>query len=301
MGMKIKYLSVILIVIILAAVLSGCGPYEQRLQDGTLVASGQDPAGRLAGFGGSAEDEEDSSTGILDLIQTQLPVDQDEGESEEPTATPEPTQTLLPASSAPPTATVPAQPSATIPWYELTSTALIFDLTAITSWTPTPTGTLADTSTPVPGTPVPTEVPCLAFRFIADVTYPPGTSVPASTTFYKSWYVQNVGSCTWDGDYALMFYDGWQLGGTTPMKLGPGTRVEPGQAVTLTIQLWTSPQSGYFTSLWMMQDDAGVIFGGGPNQNEPLLVRVYVPGTGPPEFTAPASTAPPFYTSTPGP
>lgn len=299
--MKIRYLFISLIALILIALLSGCGPYDQRLQDGTLVASGLEPEGRLAGFGGRVGDEEDDSPGVLDLLKTQIPVEPVADAGDEPTATLEPTQTLQPASPVSPTSAAPAQPSATIPWFDLTSTALIIDLTAITSWTPTPTGTLADTSTPIPGTPEPTEVPCLAFRFIADVTYPPGTSVPASTTFYKSWYVQNVGSCTWDGDYALMFYDGFQLGGTTPMKLGPGTKVEPGQAVTLTIQLWTSPQSGYFTSLWMMQDDSGVIFGGGEAQNEPLLVRVYVPGTGQPEFTAPASTAPPFYTSTPGP
>jgi hypothetical protein len=31
MGMKIKYLSVILIVIILAAAMAGCGPYEAAL------------------------------------------------------------------------------------------------------------------------------------------------------------------------------------------------------------------------------------------------------------------------------
>jgi len=144
-------------------------------------------------------------------------------------------------------------------------------------------------------------VPCLALRFVADVTYPPGTEVNPSTTFFKSWYVQNVGTCTWTSNYALVYESGFQLGGKSPLPLGAGVSVAPNQYITLTIQLWTPPQSGTYTSGWLLQDQDGNTFGAGPNQNEPLLVRVVVPGQSPPEFTNPASTSPPFYTSTPTP
>jgi hypothetical protein len=96
---------------------------------------------------------------------------------------------------------------------------------------------------------------------ITHVTYPPNTTVLPNTAFYKSWYVQNVGTCTWTANYCLVFYDGFQLAGITPLKLGAGTSVQPGQSVTLSMQLWTSPQSGTFTSLWMMADENGTLFG----------------------------------------
>ncbi len=296
--MKGSTWAVILMAFLVSAVLTGCGPFEQRLADGTAVAAGQQVDSPW--FGGS-EDGTGGNPGVipsedeLNALATNIQAALDEAVQ---------TPTLPPTNTIPPPeipTTEPATP--TLSTAELNLTALAQTLAVIESGTPTPTPepTETVTATPVPGTPTPTEVPCLAFRFVAHVSYPPGTYVAASTLFYKSWQVQNVGTCTWNGAFALVHYDGFQLGGQTPLPLGADVAVAPGKYVTLTLPLWTPPQAGTYTSRWMMSDDSGTLFGGGAGQTEPLLVQVVVPGPSQPEFTSPASTAPPFYTNTPGP
>ncbi|MEJ2759914.1 MAG: NBR1-Ig-like domain-containing protein, partial [Anaerolineales bacterium] len=165
---------------------------------------------------------------------------------------------------------------------------------------PTITNTPQFSNTPNPSASA-MPVPCLSFRFVAHVTYALGATVPPSSVFYKSWQVQNTGTCTWNGEYALVYDGGFQLGGASPLPLGSGVSVAPGQFVTLTIQLWSNPQPGTYSGTWLLQDADGNTFGSGPNQDIPLEVRIFVPGDPTPEFTSPASTAPPFYTVTPTP
>jgi len=293
------------LLVILAVLLVGCGPIGQRLADGTAVASGRqigfslgEEPGDGAGGGGespaqlTADSWKSTLQASLDALLSQTP-----NILSTSTPTPQPEITEVKGESD----TLPTVDAVKL-------TALSQDLTAIAIGTSTPTLTPSPTATAtLPATetsqvtPSATEVPCLALRFVADVTYPPGTEVNPSTMFYKSWQVQNVGTCTWNGNYALVYDSGFQLGGKSPLLLGSGVSVKPGQYVTLTIQLWTPPQSGTYTSSWLLQDPDGNTFGGGVNRNEPLLVRVVVPGESPPVFTNPVSTAPPFYTSTPSP
>ncbi len=298
---------VLLMILYAVLLLAGCGPINQRLLDGTAIASGQQIDSPLSGGispldGSGGGDQEAEPTIDQDALRTQVQAQLDAVATSTPMAVP--TDTVMPTPKMPTTA-VEADESPTLSEEQIKFTALAETLSAL--GTGTLTATVGPTETPTATlegptqTPAPTEVPCLAFRLIAHVTYPPNTTVLPNTTFFKSWYVQNVGTCTWNNNYSLVFYDGFQLAGTTPLKLGAGTVVPPGKSVTLTIQLWTSPQSGTFTSLWMMADENGTLFGGGDTQNVPLEVRVVVPGQSPPEFTVPASTAPPFYTNTPKP
>ena len=115
-------------------------------------------------------------------------------------------------------------------------TSLAETLLALETGTATPSATPTATVTNTPGgptntpggptnTPATSGVPCLAARFVADVTYPPNSIVQPSTSFFKSWQVQNVGSCTWNGDFAMVWYDGFQLNGTTPLRFGSGVAV----------------------------------------------------------------------------
>ena len=292
-------LSIGLLVIVL---LAGCGPLEQRLQDGTAVAGGQQVGTQISldtdGLLFRTEEVGDGEGGGDEISDTDALATQIQG-TLNALATNTPTNTIVPTPNIP-TATI-----ASLTTEEVRLTSLAETLLALETGTATPSATPTATVTNTPGgptnTPSPTEVPCLAARFVADVTYPPDSIVQPSTSFFKSWQVQNVGSCTWNGDFALVWYDGFQLNGTTPLRFGSGVAVRPGGYVTLTIQLWTPPQSGTYTSLWMLSDDDGTVFGTGLEQNVPLLVRVIVPGISPPEFTAPASTPPPFYTNTPGP
>jgi len=224
-----------------------------------------------------------------------VPPDQDA----EGTATPQPS----------PTATLESAFTATVPGFQLT--ALDQTLTSMAT-TPgaegteapqgagesgggeTAAGTPTVTSTPEP---IPTNV-CNSFRFVAHVTYPNGSEVQPETYFYKSWQVQNTGNCTWNSNYALVYYDGFQLGGPSPLVFGGTVSVSPQQYVTLTIPLYTPPQPGTYYSAWLLRDANGNLFGGGENGTEPLVVSVVVPGSSEPVYTDPITTAPPF---TPGP
>lgn len=298
--MSRKMSFVILFAVLVAALLAGCGPINQRLLDGTAVASGQSLDSPL------------SEPLDLDLVVTmEITVDISATETQAaldaiPTETEvvTPTDTIMPTPEIP-TDTPDATFTPTLSDDQAKLTALAETLLALESGTPTtePTIELDETATETPegptATPGPTEVPCLAMRFINHVTYPLYATVQPNTLFYKSWYVQNVGSCTWNGEFAIVHYDGLQMNGPTPTYLGANVAVPPGDFVTITIPLWTGPQTGDFSSYWLMSDDNGVLFGGGPEHNQPLVVIVHVPGDSPPEFTQPASTAPPFYTPTP--
>ena len=291
--------------VMIVVLLAGCGPIEQRLLDGTAVAAGYE-VGSIVGEAqdgtGGGDEVAAEPTIDTDALATQIQGQLDEAQ---PTATEIviPTETIVPSPEIP-TETMGPTLTATLTEYEAKITALAETLIVLETGTPTTEVTATvEVPTATPGgpteTPAPTEIPCLAMRFIADVTYPPYSIVQPNSAFYKTWYVQNVGACTWNGDFAIMHYDGLQMGGTTPLRLGAGVAVPPGDYVNITIKLWTGRQSGDFASYWMMTDENGTQFGGGAGFNEPLLVLVRVPGQSPPEFTQPASTAPPFYTPTP--
>jgi hypothetical protein len=82
------------------------------------------------------------------------------------------------------------------------------------------------------------------------------------------------------------------------LVFGGNVVVQPQQYVTVTIQLYTPPQPGVYTSYWLLRDDSGNLFGGGESGDDYLVVEVYVPGVPTSIFTDPVATAPPF---TPGP
>lgn len=320
---NIKLILVVFSIVMLFSLLAGCGAVEQRLADGTAAAAGRSagsPFSQGDDSGGGDDAAEDAPT-------TTMGAAEDGSGGGEPTNTLDPIilgtsiqqtvdaiNSLTPEPSATNTLEAVEPDDATPTVSGAQFTALAQTLTAVANATETleatetPEGEATDTpegagetQETAEQTPESTAVPCNAFRFVAHVSYPPYSSVNASTSFYKSWQIQNVGSCTWSGDYALVYHSGYQLGGTSPLVLGSGVVVYPGQYVTVTIQLFTPPQPGTYDSQWWMQDASGNTFGGGANFTQPLSAIVVVPGEPDPVFTSPASTAPPFYTVTPTP
>ncbi len=77
--------------------------------------------------------------------------------------------------------------------------------------TESPTVTTTETQSPqtsvtsTPETPAPTNPPdCTnSAAFVADVTIPDNSDIPASTNFTKTWRVKNTGTCVWGPDYTL--------------------------------------------------------------------------------------------------
>ena len=125
-----------------------------------------------------------------------------------------------------------------------------------------PPGTTA-TNTPtlsLPGnTATPTTQPCDQAQFIADVTIPDGMQMLPGQAFTKTWRLRNLGSCTWDNRYALVFVSGEALG--APAVINLTTTVPSGATVDLSIDMVAPAAPGRYVSRWKLRNPAGEQFG----------------------------------------
>jgi hypothetical protein len=111
---------------------------------------------------------------------------------------------------------------------------------------------------PPPFTPTPT--PCLDDAgYLTDVTVPDGEQFDKGATFDKTWRLRNIGTCTWDTDYELVFLDGSQLGGPSPIAL-PYT-VLPSGTVDITVPMVAPDALGTYSGRWQMRNSDEVKFG----------------------------------------
>lgn len=177
------------------------------------------------------------------------------------TATPggiptQPGATLPPATQVPPTATLvpptntPLPPTATLP---------------------PPTATLVPpTNTPIP----PTPIPCNWAQFVKDVTVGDGAIYTPGAQLTKVWRLRNVGSCTWNTDYALVFVDGTAMTDKTSVKLAE--RIRPGETVDLSVVLAAPGKDGRYRGNWMLRSDGGKLFGIGNQADKAFWVEIRV-------------------------
>ena len=144
--------------------------------------------------------------------------------------------------------------------------------------TPDPTNTPAPTNTPV-FTPTKTPRPCNLAGFVSDVTYPDNTKVAPNQTLIKTWRIQNIGTCSWNSSYLLIFDRGDGMGVTAgyTQQLTTGV-VNPGQMIDLTVNLTAPAAKGTYTGYWRMRDPGGVIFGITPAGGS-FLVKIIVATT----------------------
>ncbi len=160
------------------------------------------------------------------------------------------TQTALAATSTPSITNTPA----VSPTLQATNTPLI-------------------TNTPLPGTPSATpftistpagtqSAACDNALYIADVTYPDGSEVFPGAPFIKTWRVKNLGPCTWDQDYRLIF--GWGGDGTNWNTAPPSYFTEivlPGETIDISITLTAPSAAGNYAAAFRLQNDKGYNFG----------------------------------------
>jgi hypothetical protein len=130
----------------------------------------------------------------------------------------------------------------------------------------------APTSTPLPPTPIPT--PCNWAAFIKDVSVPDGTDFFPNTSFTKTWRLQNIGTCTWNSNYSLVFYSGNAMGGPSSTRLN--ATVYPGQTIDLSVTLTAPSTANRYTGYWKLATDAGAVFGIGSSVNSPFWVVIDV-------------------------
>lgn len=129
---------------------------------------------------------------------------------------------------------------------------------------PTNTFTLPPTNTPV-STPTRTPIPCLMVGFnnaTIDVTIPDNTIMSAGQTFIKTWRLINLGSCTWNSSYQLVFDhgDGMGVPANYAQTLTSGS-VGPGQTVDISVSLTAPSATGTYTGYWRFRDPNSIYFG----------------------------------------
>jgi hypothetical protein len=165
--------------------------------------------------------------------------------------------------------TVQAQNSQA-PVYTQTSLPVVDIPTLLTS--PTSGVTTVPPTAPVAGS---TNVkPCYSAHFVQDATIPDGTIMSPGESYWKTWSVQNTGSCTWNSSYNLIYIDGDIMGGGYVMNFP--TVAAPDQTVDITLELWAPLDAGTYTGHWMIRSpDKSVTFGVG-QYNQPLSVQVVV-------------------------
>jgi hypothetical protein len=141
------------------------------------------------------------------------------------------------------------------------------------SLTPKPTNTPLITSTPLvsEASSTPLVLPtaagtsqsvCDNYQFVADVTYPDGTVVSPGTPIIKTWSIKNLGPCTWNQDYSIVF--GWGGDGTD----WKGTKavsfskvVLPGEILEISVSLAIPTQAGDYGASFRLQNDDNFNFG----------------------------------------
>lgn len=154
----------------------------------------------------------------------------------------------------------------------------------VTPGLPLPTATIGGTAsaTNPPGgqSPVPASR-CDAAQFLADVTYPDGSSLPRNSTFVKIWRIKNVGTCAWTTSYSLVFTSGDAMGGPAAVAM-PGS-VAPGQYIEIPVTLTSPNTDGKYRGYWKLRNASGALFGIGAQADTAFWVDIKVVG---PSFVA---------------
>lgn len=124
--------------------------------------------------------------------------------------------------------------------------------------------------------------------FVADVTVPDNTALPANTAFSKVWRLRNTGTCAWGPGKpvdALAFAGGSQLGAAALVPLT--AVIYAGQVGDVTVTLTTPAAAGTYRSEWKLHRADGITFGLGSAGLTPIYVKFRVLGGGPTAPPAP--------------
>ena len=179
-------------------------------------------------------------------------------------------EATTPTQAPPPTTTSQAIPTTT-------------QVVVVPSNTPTqaqPTSTSEPTATPTPAPTAtspatPTSATCTDLaKFVEDVTVPDDTEMLPGQEFIKTWRLQNTGTCTWTSQYTLVFVDGDQMGGPSPLPLV--SSVAPNATVDVSVNLKAPGTTGTYRGDWKLKNAAGAIFGLGTNAADTVYVQIKV-------------------------
>src|SRR6266508_1322936 len=126
-------------------------------------------------------------------------------------------------------------------------------------------------------TPTIQPAPCDKAEFIADINVPPGTVMPPSAQFVKTWRLKNIGSCVWTTSYRIALFSGEQMGAPSSVQLP--VNVSPGAMVDISLNMTAPSVAGSYRGYWMFKNTSGTLFGAGGQANEPWFVDIAVSNT----------------------
>lgn len=107
-----------------------------------------------------------------------------------------------------------------------------------------------------------------------DISIPDGSLLQPGEDFTKTWRLVNTGSCAWTEAYAVVWFSGDDLGMVRERLLK--TRVEPGQAIDLSVDMQAPVEARSYYSYWKLRNEAGQMFGLGPGGESPFWVMIEV-------------------------
>jgi len=152
--------------------------------------------------------------------------------------------------------------------------------------TETASQTLQPSDTPIPasatptsGQPTETQQPdCTdAARFESE-TVPDKTPFQPGEKFNKIWRLRNVGTCTWNNGYRMVFFDGDQMGGPDESPLT--VNVHPDELIEIKADLTAPDKVGTYRGNWKLRNAAGELFGLGSTATAPFWVEITVTSAG---------------------
>jgi hypothetical protein len=156
------------------------------------------------------------------------------------------------------------EPSATIP------------ITPTMTETPAPTPTSTATPAPPTNTPLPSptvvQTPCNLAEFVMDVNYPDDTHVNVGTTFTKTWQLKNIGSCTWDTSYNIVFVSGDDLNAPDAVSLTGS--VPPGSHADLSVHMKAPNTKGTYQAYFKLRSGDSTLFGVGAGGATAFWVKI---------------------------
>ena len=158
-----------------------------------------------------------------------------------------------------------AEPLATAT-LESQATATSAPLATATPDEPTSTPTALHSPTPL--------VPCNLVEFVGHVNVIPESSFTPGTDFIKTWRVRNIGGCTWNSDYALVFSSGERMDSRASTPLN--REVRPGETIDLSVNLEAPVKTGVYTGNWIMRNAFGDTFGIGRDGKATLETKIQV-------------------------
>ncbi len=153
--------------------------------------------------------------------------------------------------------------------------------------------TVTPTVTGTPPTPTNTPVPDACtdrIAFVADVNVPDGTTFAPNTNFTKTWRVKNIGTCTFNINYYLVYVSGDKLGTTEQVKFT--STIAPNTTFDLSVNLTSPAANGTYRGYWQLKNDKGQLFGIGAKYDKPFWVEIKVSGGVTAIPTTPVPTTP---------